>query len=192
MADISLSSGSIVRPYRTPWGAFAIKHMTPLSSNARIDVGRPVELLGAGSTSGGQIIPHAADNTFLLVGIAASSLAAGSSATANSPIPVWEANPMQEFVGYSFGAPMGSSIIGKRKKLTWDSTRNIALVDLSASTATDWRIVVTGLNGHNGVTGLAGESGDTGGQVTFRFLPTLAENNNSTIPSSTPLLAFFG
>ena len=193
MADVTLSSGSICRPYRSPWGAFPIKHCKPLSSNAAIHLGRPMELVGGATTSAGQVTPHSTgDNTFLLVGIAASSLAAGSSGTANGVIPIWEANPAVEFVANSFGAPIGSSNIGKRRKLVWDSTLNISKVDLSVSTATDWRVVITGVGGENGNEGLAGTLGDTGGQVTFKFLPMLAENINSSIPSTTPLLAFFG
>lgn len=195
MAEITLSSGSICRPYRSPWGAFPIKHMVPISTNARIDVGRLVHLNWTVATSQtGQIVQSTADNAFQIVGIAASSLAAGSSAVANSPIPVWEANPMVEFVANTKGGALGSSMIGLRKKLVWDSTLNIVTVDVTASTATDWRVVITGMGGENGVTGLQGQIGDTGAQVTFRFISKLTEEVGSSvaITSTTPVLAFFG
>lgn len=195
MADVALSSGSICRPYRSPWGAFPIKHMKPISTNARIDVGRVVHTnwTAATSTAGGQIVQSTADNAFMIVGIAASSLAAGSSGTANSAIPVWEANPNVEFRAFTKGAPLGSSQIGLRRTLHWDSTLAISYVDLSASTAADWRVIVTGVNGENGVTGLKGDPGDTGGEVTFRFLSQLDGNIGSSIAltSTTPLLAFY-
>ena len=190
MAQVALSSGSICRPYRSPWGAFPIKHMKPISTNAQIHVGRQVSLLGGATTSAGQIVPSS-NATFNFVGIAAAALAAGSSAVANSPIPVYDANPNVEFVANSIGAPVGSSHIGTRKALHWDSTLGISVVDLVTSTGADARVVITGCNGENGVTGLQGELGDSGAQVTFRFITNLAGVNGSTVVSSTPLLAFY-
>ncbi len=182
MADFTLSSGSVCRPYRSPWGAFTTRSLQPMSTNAKIDIGRPVTLNWTGSTSAGQIVQSTADNTFFLAGIAASSISAGSSAVANPQISVWEANPMVEFKAVTKGGVLASSNIGLRKKLTWDSTLAIAWIDLSASTATDWRVVITG-NIDN--------EGDSGGYCAFRFITHLAEQINSTIASSTPLLAFY-
>ncbi len=196
MADVTLSSGSICKPYRSPWGSFPVRHMKAISTNARIDMGRLVHLnwTAATSTSGGQIVQSTADNAFMIVGIAASSLAAGSSGTANSPIPVWEANPNVEFRAFTKAAPLGSSVIGLRRTLHWDSTLNISYVDLSASTAADWRVIVTGCNGENGVTGLKGELGDTGAEVTFKFVSQLEGQIGSSvaITSTTAILAFHG
>lgn len=195
MAEITLSSGSICRPYRSPWGAFPVKHMKPISTNARIDVGRVVHTnwTGATSTSGGQIVPSTADNAFMIVGIAASSLAAGSSAVSNPTIPVWEANPNVEFRAFTKGAALGSSQIGLRRTLHWDSTLAISYVDLTASTAADWRVIVTGVAGENGLTGLKGEVGDTGGEVTFRFISQLEGQVGSSVAqtSTTAILAFY-
>lgn len=190
MAQVSLSSGSVARPYRSPWGAFPVKHMIPVSSNAAIHVGRQLSLLGGGSTNGGEVAPSS-NATFNLVGLSGSSMAAGSSATRNSPIPVYEANPNVEFVAFTIGDAVGSSHIGARKALHWDSTLGIAVVDLATSTGSDARVVITGVPGVNGVTGLKGELGDSGAQVTFRFITNLAGVNGSTIVSSTPLLAFY-
>lgn len=196
MAEITLSSGSICRPYRSPWGAFPIKHMIPISTNARIDVGRLVHTNWTAQTSSaaGQIVPSTADNAFMIVGIAASSMAAGSSGVSNNPIPVYEANPNVEFIANTKGAGLGSSQIGLRRTLHWDSTLAISYVDLTASTAADWRVIITGVAGENGLTGLQGQVGDTGGQVTFRFFTDPKQNAGSSvaITSTTALLAFFG
>ncbi len=196
MADLTLSSGSICRPWRSPWGAFPIGHYIPISTNSRIDVGRLVHTnwTAQTSTSAGQILQSTADGAFMIVGIAASSLAAGSSATANPAIPVWEANPSVEFRAATKGALLGSSQIGLRRTLHWDSTLAISYVDLSASTAADWRVIITGIAGENGRTGLNGQVGDSGGEVTFRFFQHLEGNigSSAAITSTTALLAFFG
>jgi len=66
MAEITLSSGSICRPYRTPWGSFHIEHCVPISTAGRIDIGRVVHTnyTAQTSSSAGQIVPSTADNTF--------------------------------------------------------------------------------------------------------------------------------
>ena len=190
MAQVALSSGSICRPYRSPWGAFPIKHMIPVSSNAAIHTGRMMGLLTGASSAAGQVIPTS-NAAFSIVGIAASSLAAGSTTTRNSAIPIYEANPNVEFVANTIGGVVASSLVGLRRALHWDSTLNISVVDVATSTGADARVVVTGIPGENGVTGLQGELGDSGAQVTFKFITNLAGVNGSTVVSSTPLLAFY-
>jgi hypothetical protein len=185
MADLTLSSGSICRPYRTPWGAFhtLTYGVSTGVSSATIHVGRPVTLdyTEAGNTSNaGMVKASTGDNTFYLVGIAAEQ-ASGSTAVRGTQITVYEANPMQEFVAVSKAGTLESSHVGLTKTLHWDSTLNIAYVDLSASTATDHRVVVTKI---------VGNLGDSGGQVAFRFLSNRREQG-STVNSSTPFLAFY-
>ncbi len=183
MADIALSSGSICRPFRSPWGAFPTRTMPIISTTPRVDVGRVMTLNYTGSTDAGSITPSTADNTFYTVGIAASSQTGfASSVNILQNMPVWEANPLVEFRAATKGATLASSHVGLRKKLVWDSTLAISWIDLTASTATDWRVVVTGL---------IDNVGDSGGAVSFRFIDRLGEQVNSTILSSTPLLAFF-
>jgi hypothetical protein len=185
MTDITLTSRSSVRPYRTPWGAFNMAGAQTTSTGASsisIQIGRRLVLDIDGSTTWGRVRPSSGPNHFYLVGIAAGNISA-STHVAGTPIDVWSANPMQEFTAATKGAVLASSHTGLRKKMMFDSTLNIEYIDLTASTATDWRVVITSL---------IDAEGDSGGRVSFRFLPTLAENNNSTIPSSTPLLAFFG
>lgn len=185
MADLTLSSGSICRPYRSPWGNFPTRSMTCSTgiSSAAIRVGRRVTLDWTGSTTAGKVLPSTAVNHFMLVGIAAQEVS-GSTAVTNSEVSVWEANPAIEFRANTKGANLASSHIGLRKKLMLDSTLNIEYVDLTASTNGDWRVVVTGL---------IDNEGDSGGAVSFRFLSRLTENTGSSvaITSTTAILAFY-
>ena len=191
MAQVALSSGSVCRPYRSPWGAFPVKHMTPISSGAQIYRGAVVTLdYTANSTNVGKIKTSSANATFHTVGIAGAG-STMSTGVEPATIPVYEANPSVEFVANTKEQVSASSLIGMRKTLAWDSTLNIAYVDLADATAANLRVVVTGMNGVNGVTGLQGELGDSGAQVTFRFVTNLAGVGGSTVVSSTPLLAFY-
>lgn len=185
MADLTLSSGSICRPYRSPWGAFPTRTM-PCStgiSSAAIYTGKRVTLDWTGSTTAGKIIPSTAQNCFYLVGIAAQTVS-GSTAVTNSECSVWEANPLVEFRAVTKGNTLASSHVGLHKKMMFDSTLNIEYVDLTASTASDWRVVITGL---------IDNEGDSGGAVSFRFLSRLTENIGSSIAltSTSPILAFY-
>ena len=186
MAEITLSSGSICRPFRSPWGNFPTKSMQCSTgvSSAAINIGRMVTLDWSGSTNCQRVKASTADNFFFGVGIAAQTVS-GSTAVTGSEISVWEANPMVEFRAATKGAALASSNVGLRKTLHWDSTLAINYVDLTASTAADWRVIVTGL---------IGNEGDTGGEVSFRFMSRLTENTGSSvaITSTSPVLAFFG
>jgi hypothetical protein len=79
------------------------------------------------------------------------------------------------------GGTLQSSQVGLTKTLHWDSTLNIAYVDLSASTVTDHRVVVTQL---------LNDQGDSGGRVAFRFISN-QRAQGSTVNSSTPYVAFY-
>jgi hypothetical protein len=184
MADFE-SSGNICRAFRTPWGAFHTRTygVSTGVSSATIHLGRPVTLdyTEAGNTTNAAFVKASTgDNLFYAVGIAAEG-ASGSTAVAGTPITVWEANPMQEFVAVTKAANLSSSQVGLTRTLHWDSTLNIAYVDLSASTATDHRVVVTQL---------IDAQGDSGGRVAFRFISNRREQG-STVNSSTPFLAFY-
>ena len=196
MAQYTPSSGDYCRTHRSPWSNFPTRSMQALSSivlSSVIPLGRMVSLLGGATTSAGQIIPSAALGAAgtQIVGIAAFNAMnpANSSATANGFGPVWEANPLSEFKAITKGAPNGSSCIGLRRSLQWDSTLNVQYIDLTTSTSTEWRVLVTenlfGLTGH--------VEGDSGTYMAFKFLPHLTENIGSSvaITSTTPILAFF-
>ena len=184
--DWTLSSGSICRPYRSPWGNFPTRSM-PCStgvSSATINIGRRVTLDWTGSTTAGKVLGSTAVNHFMLVGIAAQTVG-GSTAVTNSEISVWEANPQVEFKAVTKGAVLASSHVGLRKKLMRDTTLDIEYIDLTASTNADWRIVLTGM--------VDGE-GDSGGYMSFRFLSKQTESigSSAVITSTTALLAFHG
>lgn len=185
MADFTLSSGSICRPYRSAWGSFPTRTMPASTgvSSATIHVGRPVTLDWSGSTNCRRVKASTSDATFFLVGVSA-QLVSGSTATAGTDVSVWESNPNVEFRAVTKGANLASSHVGLRKTLHWDSTLNIAYVDLTASTASDWRVVVTDL---------LDSEGDSGGAVAFRFMSRLTENIGSSvaITSTSPILAFY-
>lgn len=189
MTDFTLSSGSICRPFRTPWGAFhtlGYQVSTGLSS-AVIWMGRVVTLdytEGANSSLNMYVKASTADNTFYTVGIAAETQpngGSGSTAVLGTAISIWEANPMQEFKAVTKAGTLQSSQVGLTKTLHWDSTLNIQYVDLSASTATDHRVVITKL---------LDQQGDSGGYVAFRFIGN-SRQQGSTLNSSTPYLAFY-
>lgn len=183
MTDFTLSSGSICRPYRSPWGAFPTRTMRTESTSAAIHLGQPVTLGTAGSTNYDCATASTIAAFFNLVGIAAEAEAAGgSSAVASADISVWEANPMVEFKAVTKGGVLASSLVGLRRTLAHDSTLNIAYVDLVDSTATNWRVVLT-----KNIDAV----GDSGGYVAFRFLSQTGSQINSTILSSSPLLAFY-
>jgi hypothetical protein len=179
MADFTLSSGSIARPYRSPWGAFPIRHMplsSGVSSNA-ILVGRVVGLDVTTDTNASQIV--ASSQTAGVVMSTAIVGQPGSTNTRGTEIPVWEANPMIEFRAQTQGANLASSQVGKTKALVWDSTLTIHKVDLSNSTLLNVRVVVTEL---------IDAEGDSGGAVAFKFLRETPPAGDST--SSRSVLAF--
>lgn len=182
MTDFALSSLAGIRPFRCPWGAFPIRTINPIST-ATIYNGNIVTLNYTGSTSAGQVIPVTAGTGFFYtVGVSSEKFVFTSSGVASSAVAVWEANPNCEFRAVTQGAVLASSNIGLRKKIMWDSTLNIHFIDLTASTATDWRCVITGL---------IDAEGDSGGAVSFRFLTHTTEQINSSVPSTQPLLAFY-
>jgi hypothetical protein len=191
MTDFVLSSGDIMRPYRSPWGGFPTRLM-PLStgiSSQIIRVGTVVGLDQNTTNGWSQITPSSVSSGCLIstavVGVAAEGpgAAAGgpsSTNTAGTLIPVWEANPNVEFKARSGHGLLNSTMVGVMKGLYRDSTLNIDLVECGASSlATPIPRVV--------VTGLLDNSGDSGGLVTFRFC---THDPNSSL-STGRLLAFF-
>lgn len=190
MTDFTLSSGSICRPFRSPWGAFPTRSFAVSSgiSSAVIALGRAVTLdfTEAGNTSNAGYVKASTsnDNHFYLAGIAAE--AAGSTAVNGvTAISVWECNPQVEFRAVTKFGTIQSSHVGLTKTLHRDSSLDIMYVDLSGSTAADHRVVITQMSVDNGV-----QQGDSGAYVAFRFL-TNSYSQGSTRLSSTPYLAFY-
>ena len=76
MADFTLSSGSICRPFRSPWGAFPIKNMpisTGISSNA-IRLGSLMRLDDRTATCAHRVAPTSTGAETLMIGIAAQAM----------------------------------------------------------------------------------------------------------------------
>jgi hypothetical protein len=190
MTDFVLSSGSICRPFRSPWGSFPTRGFAVSSgvSSAAIQLGRPVTLdfTEAGQTSNASYVKAStADNTFYLAGIAGEAASGVGAVNGVTMISVWECNPLVEFKAVTKAGTIQSSHAGLTKTLHFDSTLNIAYVDLSASTASDHRVVITQAVGVDGAS-----QGDSGAYVAFRFIGD-SRRQGSTIVSSTPYLAFY-
>ena len=170
-----------------------------ISTQAAVEIGTLVTL-STGTAVGGvlqeAVLPSTGAGglaTFQTVGITAEkSSAFTSSAVAPPRVSIWEANPNVEFKAITKGAALGSSSLGLRRALAWDSTLKVHYVDMTASTATDWRVVVTRNLGYPGGASPAGE-GDSGGYVAFRFLTKLNENigTSAAVVSTLPVLAFY-
>lgn len=178
MADFTLSSGNICRPFRSPWGAFPMRGFTistGISSN-NIQLGRIVSFDANTATNGSRILPSSQTAgvvmSTLIVGVAAEAASSNdSTAAADRVLAVWEANPMVEYRAHTQGAVLASSQVGALKAIVWDSTLTIHKVDLSNSTLINLRCVVTQL---------IDAVGDSGGAVAFRFLtsdPSASTNN---------------
>lgn len=185
MADLVLSSGNILRPYRSPWGAFPTRGFplsSGISSNA-ILLGRVVALDANTDAKSRCILPSSQTAGVVMstsiVGVAAeSAIGPGSTNSSGTLLSVWECNPMVDFRANTQGANLSGSQVGKVKALVWDSTLTIHKVDLSNSTAINVRVVVTGF---------IDNLGDSGGAVSFRFLT----HDQSTSPNN-QVTAFFG
>ncbi len=187
MTDFALSSGSIMRPYRSPWGAFPTRGMAISTgiSTLVIRVGTVVGLDVNSTAYQNCIVPSSISSGTLLstaiVGVAAENpaSAAGSTNGQGQVIPVWEANPNVEFKIATIGGLLNSTMVGQLRDLQWDSTLMIQVVTCGASRLTTAmpRVIVTGL---------LDASGDSGGYITVRFIP------NDPVGSTARALAFYG
>jgi len=189
LAQYTPSSGDYVRPHRSPWGAFPVRQFKTISTNAAMEIGTLVTI-STGAAVGGVsqlgILPSTGAGGLGAINIvgftAEKSSAYTSSAVEGQLVSVWEANPLVEYKATTVGGAQASSVVGLRKALQYDSTLKIHRIDLTASTATDWRVVIT----QN-----LGAEGDSGGYMAFRFIGHLSGQIGSTIESSSPLLAFY-
>lgn len=200
MADITLSSGMTCRPYRSPWGAFPSRTMGISSgvSSAAIYPGSILTLDYADAVAQTSNVGTVKASTgtagaplFYIAGISGQAVSGSSATEITTEVTFYEANPLVEFKAVTKGGVIASSNIGMARKLTWDSTLNIAYVDLSASTAADFRVVITENVPKDGG---ASPLGDSGGFVAFRFLTGLAgsiQGSSGLYNSTTPLLAFY-
>lgn len=193
MTDFVLSAGNTMRPWRSPWGSFPIRTMKLSTgiSTLIIRVGTVVGL-DPNSTSFADCIVPSSQNSSLatlvstaIVGVAAEGpgAAGGNPSSTNTQgtlCQVWEANPLVEFRAHTRNGLLNSTCVGQAKELVWDSTLNITLVNIGASSlATPQPRVL--------ITELVDNSGDSGGAVLFKFLTRDITSSLSTAN----LLAFF-
>jgi hypothetical protein len=180
MADIAPGRADFVRPHRTPWGAFHVRSMglsTGISS-VTVSVGQVVGLDVNTATNGNLIVPSSlTSNTVVstsIVGVAAeNSTAVGNSNKQFTQVPVWDANPQQEFRARTRNGLLQSTLVGSNNhSILWDSTLGIHLINVGASCATTPVNVV--------ITELIDNVGDSGGAVAFKFIPRDATSSLST------------
>jgi hypothetical protein len=192
MTDFTLSAGNFMRPWSSPWGAFPIRHMK-LSTGISTLIIRVGEVVGLDVNSTAYqdcIVPSslvASSGPVMcstaIVGVAAEGpgAAGGNPSSTNSQgtlCAVWEANPNVEFIANTRNGLLNSTCVGQVKELWRDSTLNITLVNIGASSqATPMPRVV--------ITGLVDASGDSGGRVTCRFIV------KDPAASTSNLLAFY-
>ena len=188
MAQISISSGSIMRPYRSPWGAFPVQGY-PLSTGVRGSTIQPGYLVTSDTTTDSNADKIQAADTLstAIVGVALEAASGNSTGNVNSTISVAEANPAVEFRAFTKGDAMVSSLIGKTRSYAFDSTLRIYYVDLANATTADARVVITRMGA---AAGLQGALGDTGGECAFRFLRATAVAD-SVSTASHSVLAYY-
>lgn len=172
MADITLSSNSILRPYRASVGSPEIRHIqgSTFAAGSSIILGDVVQSDTAVDSNASRLVRMAnAVPSTAIYGVAAgndpqdgTTGGAGLGAATTQRIPVWLANPDTEFIAVTKVAGIGSSSVGKAAALKRDSTLAIWYVDTVNSTAGDARVRIIGVP----------NPGDTNGQVIFRFMST--------------------
>ena len=175
MAEITLSSNSIVRPYRAAKGSPRILHIqgSTFAAGSSIVLGDVVSsdtAVGSNAFRAVKMTAHIPSTA--IFGVAASNDAQDGSTGANGlgapsslKIPVWIAERDTEFIGYTKDAgstACQSTLVGTLRCIARDSTLGIWYVDTANSTAGDVRIRITDVP----------SPGDTNGAVVFRFLST--------------------
>ena len=174
MADLTHSSRSIVRPYRTRTGSPRITSLqeSTAASTALIAVGNVVSFdltdsaahrIVRCSTSAG-VTPILSTS---IAGVAAEASTSDGSTTGlsnrlNRRLSVWAADPGTEFL-FPTKVVIDSTLVGTGLELSWDSTLNIHHVSAN-STAGDQRVWVTDIP--------PGTQGDTGGYLIGKFFST--------------------
>lgn len=188
MTDITPTSADFVRPFRSPWGAFPTRDMklsTGISSNS-FSVGQCVSLDVNSTSYQDCIVPSSmTSNTIVstaVVGFAADASTNNSNknnVAQGTSYPVWDANPMVEFRARTRNGLLNSTLVGQAHAILWDSTAQIHLVNVGASSATTTFSVI--------ITQLIDNPGDSGGAVAFRCC---AKDPTSSL-STANILAFY-
>lgn len=163
MADITLSAGSGIRPYRIAAGSPRIMTFlgaSTIASTANIRVGQVVQF-DVTSTSLHKVIRTSSAAGTPLLSTTICGVAAGaytSTDGANFPVSVWVASPQTEFIFPTKIAGTTPELLGVGMGLAFDSTLAIHYL-VANSTAADWRVYVTEVP----------NAGDTNGYLVGRF-----------------------
>jgi len=175
MAEITLSSNSIIKPYRSHKGSPIIRHFqgSTFAAGSSIILGDVVSSDTAAASNYFRAVKMQAHiPSTAIFGVAAANDKQDGSTGANglgspttSKIPVWVADADTEFIGFTKDAgstACQSTLIGTARCIARDSTLGIWYVDTANSTAGDVRIRITEVP----------SPGDTNGAVIFKFLST--------------------
>lgn len=159
MADIALSSGDFIRPYRSPFGSPQIHYLAE-STAQTYRVGAVLELDSQVSTSAGKLrvalISGSTVTSTAICGIASEP----ASSVQNTKVGFFPANGSIEFWARTRFGLLASTLIGEYFGLGFDSTKGIHVVDLGNAVSTSERVVITEL---------LDSAGDSGGAVAFKF-----------------------
>ena len=192
MADNTLSSGSILRPLRSNYGAPPVRwfQASTAVSTARITRGDIVQLDPLVATGSFRIRRDQIASTVVSTGIIGVALASdtfsdaagtGLSTTVgvklfgpgNNMLPVAMASKEVEFEVWTISV-LASTWIGQPKAFRRNSTLNVWEMDSSNSTNLDMRAIVTEI---------LDTPGDTGGRIAVRFFdrhPTIEASTSGT------------
>jgi hypothetical protein len=175
MAEITLSSNSIVKPYRSHKGSPIIRHFqgSTFAAGSSIVLGDVVSSDTTAASNYFRAVKMTAHvPSTAIFGVAAandkqdgSTGLSGLGSPSISKIPVWVADADTEFIGFTKdqgSSACQSTLIGTARCIARDSTLGIWYVDTSNSTAGDVRILITDVP----------SPGDTNGAVVFKFLST--------------------
>lgn len=172
MADVTHSSRSIVRVYRSPYGAPRVTTYdeSTAASTATIAVGQVVAFDATDgathriircSSAAGRLMPAN------IVGISAAGSTSDGSTTGIGSIgrklTVWAAAPELEFK-FPFKGVIASTLVNTGLALHWDSTLSIHEVAAN-STAANLTVRITDV--------IPGTVGDTGGYLVGRFFSSV-------------------
>lgn len=171
MADYTLSTRTVIRPYRTRAGSPATltRDASTCASTALIKVGRVVQFDIVSETASHRLVrASTAEGVILSTNIAGIAAATDTSdgstlglGEGKRPIQFWAADAATEFLFPTNIAGVASTLVGTGLALTWDSTRGVHFLAANSS-AGNLRVWITEVP----------NPGDTNGYVVGRFFST--------------------
>ena len=163
MAEITHSTRTTPRPYRSRKGSFTVWEYTASTaiSTAVIRYGDVVQFDVNTSTANHRIVksstmanvPNVISTAFLGIAVETSTgdgTATGLNSSAigvnnAKTIKVCLATPYTEFLFPTKSSVVTSTVIGSRRALAYDSTQSMFYVDIANSTAGDASVIITGV-----------------------------------------------